>query len=172
MRGTRWRLSGTKTLQRFIPAYAGNALIRPTKDEIPAVHPRVCGERFIGSFLIHPTCGSSPRMRGTPDAWFDCADEVRFIPAYAGNASAQPNEESAKPVHPRVCGERDEGGKPAYAGCGSSPRMRGTQMPNAEILGEARFIPAYAGNAHAPTLSAAATTVHPRVCGERVHFPE
>ena len=50
---------------------------------------------------------------------------------------------------------------------GSSPRLRGAQatLPD-ECLGS-RFIPAFAGSAWLPDLTAKRPPVHPRVCGER-----
>ena len=136
-----FRLSG-RGARRFIPACAGNALpgqfpsgsrgssprargtligLRPSS---LAVHPRVRGERYPPYCRI-PSCGSSPRVRGTrrhmtfghfagtvhPRV---CGEHVchaavkpiwRFIPACAGNAGHNVDGRS-EAVHPRVCGER------------------------------------------------------------------
>ena len=108
-----------------------------------------------------------PRMRGTQKIILPYAVAVRFIPAYAGNASSPSQCTDMLSVHPRVCGERDIPPDEITATLGSSPRMRGTpQLPH-QAAPSCRFIPAYAGNA--PTLRAArkASAVHPRVCGER-----
>ena len=53
---------------------------------IAAVHPRVCGER---AEHLHKT-----------------VEELRFIPACAGNAVGVDAVVTDPPVHPRVCGER------------------------------------------------------------------
>ena len=45
--------------------------------------------------------------------------------------------------------------------------MRGTRISRHVLLQRPRFIPAYAGNASGRSTTAARTTVHPRVCGER-----
>ena len=86
MRGTLMRENQSLLPQRFIPAYAGNAIRCVSGCAFQTVHPRVCGERF----RLFPRCslfvGSSPRMRGTPPKSFRPRRSRRFIPAYAGNA--------------------------------------------------------------------------------------
>ncbi len=90
---------------RFIPAPAGNTPAEGRRIIRPPVHPRACGEhtkeRYDGNLL----CGSSPRLRGTPEG--DArADQVgRFIPAPAGNTREERYGISLKAVHPRACGE-------------------------------------------------------------------
>ena len=86
-------------------------------------------------------------MRGTLKRKDGGTANVRFIPAYAGNALRCSPRTSASP--------------------GSSPRMRGTQEVQPRGLDDVRFIPAYAGNAYRFPPSLNSTPVHPRVCGER-----
>ncbi len=50
---------------------------------------------------------------------------------------------------------------------GSSPRVRGTHVPDVLLTRDERFIPACAGNASQMERMVSFTTVHPRVCGER-----
>ena len=91
---------------------------------------------------------------------------ARFIPAYAGNTSAQHGGKGRGPVHPRVRGEHSRNPYPAPPHCGSSPRTRGTPAnPGVDRPGD-RFIPAYAGNTRPPWTGTPATSVHPRVRGE------
>ncbi len=111
--------------------------------------------------------GSSPRGRGTPPGAGRRAAGARFIPAWAGNAEIDGRIASRQTVHPRVGGER---GEKVFRGshiAGSSPRGRGTQRRHHRQLDADRFIPAWAGNAPPPRASPPATTVHPRVGGER-----
>ena len=72
--------------ERFIPGYAGNAVLRYSSSRESAVYPRLRGER-------HPVCrdicnhgGLSPATRGTPPDWLESVAGIRFIPGYAGNA--------------------------------------------------------------------------------------
>ena len=111
---------------RFIPACAGNTSMpsRECRSDIGSsprvrgtrqvhgygmlmltVHPRVCGERALSTWLDQPIRGSSPRVRGT-------------------RQSRRHRATSA--VHPRVCGERIRSDRSASIAVGSSPRVRGT----------------------------------------------
>ena len=131
---------------RFIPACAGNTIPPQKKTFKNTVHPRVCGEHVIPSKCRRYLLGSSPRVRGTLfQGFFKCALN-RFIPACAGNTSDI--EGLARPisVHPRVCGEHKFRMRCLIGGCGSSPRVRGTPSGPPAPSGDARFIPACAGN--------------------------
>ena len=112
----------------------------------PSVHPRVCGELFRGPRERPCSCGSSPRVRGTPEPNNVPRLPRRFIPACAGNS------------RPRV-----SSGARYF---GSSPRVRGTQMHASRRPEIDRFIPACAGNSAAAGRAALRAAVHPRVCGE------
>ena len=97
--------------------------------------------------------GSSPRVRGTLVDGF--RGEIRSVP-----------------VHPRVCGEHNQGqaDTDGRLQIGSSPRVRGTR-PLALCYDPPRglrFIPACAGNTTAVGFwhRRFGRTVHPRVCGE------
>ena len=117
-------------LLRFIPACAGNAAFASFAVTCVTVHPRVCGERTYICTISYTGNGSSPRVRGTRMEALYALHPYRFIPACAGNARVARERRWAKTVHPRVCGER--GRWPATTGhrCGSSPRVRGTPVPN------------------------------------------
>ena len=71
-------------------------------------------------------------------------------------------------VHPRVCGEHCLSMTTSRAGCGSSPRLRGTLRLNLHCAIVVRFIPASAGNTNTALAHWHCVAVHPRVCGE--HF--
>ncbi len=88
VRGTRSVPSCSKRVLRFIPACAGNAKIMAYDAAPPPVHPRVCGERDLTSWLILYGYGSSPRVRGTPGQKKPTRARRRFIPACAGNAES------------------------------------------------------------------------------------
>ncbi len=153
---------------RFIPACAGNAGRRRSRARVPAVHPRVRGERS-GSRIVSPLHhGSSPRARGTPLEREHLAPRARFIPACAGNARATTAATASCAVHPRVRGERPKSSTATALFDGSSPRARGTPRRHAPRVHRRRFIPACAGNAAARSSSRACMAVHPRVRGERM----
>ena len=84
-RGTH-RLDGEDARrERFIPARAGNTPPICAGARARSVHPRAGGEHPEAVWLAAARLGSSPRGRGTPDAWRRVADGIRFIPARAGN---------------------------------------------------------------------------------------
>ena len=131
------------------------------------VHPRVCGERVVVEAVARCRGGSSPRVRGTHAAHNRISAQRRFIPACAGNATAMLAAARSRLVHPRVCGERLWPEPNGWLTYGSSPRVRGTLALGAAVARLPRFIPACAGNAKAIAAPTSASTVHPRVCGER-----
>ena len=125
-RGTQQLARTYPRSERFIPARAGNAGLSLPEYAGHAVHPRASGERQLAhaaSIIAH---GSSPRERGTLRLRGAPARRVRFIPARAGNANANPAPISASPVHPRASGERSSKACKTVRSPGSSPRERGT----------------------------------------------
>ncbi len=72
----------------------------------PSVQPRVCGERPPQRAVGGKVNGSAPRVRGTGTALLAGIVNVRFSPACAGNGLARAFSSKARPVQPRVCGER------------------------------------------------------------------
>ncbi len=70
----------------------------------------------------------------------------RFIPAGAGNRRSRFGHWRDKTVHPRGRGEQVAPSARRISICGSSPRARGTVIPDPERRGLGRFIPAGAGN--------------------------
>ena len=127
VRGTHVGRSRQVVDRRFIPAGAGNAA--PAMRLLPylAVHPRGCGERCQARNHTNCRCGSSPRVRGTPQpsGWERFAP--RFIPAGAGNARSPSRSRPRHTVHPRGCGERACSSVIGVPDFGSSPRVRGTR---------------------------------------------
>ena len=98
--------------------------------------------------------------------------DIRFIPACAGNTCSGDVVMAMAPVHPRVCGEHLERVNGAEAYVGSSPRVRGTRLPEDRNAVVKRFIPACAGNTGRIFSRFTAMPVHPRVCGEHMSGPK
>ena len=153
-RGSSPRVRGTPAAEfhvddegRFIPACAGNACRFPSPSRYRPVHPRVCGERAEPKIFRNHWNGSSPRVRGTPEAGRLVSALQRFIPACAGNAISRRSRTTRIAVHPRVCGERLPRVGDLLFGNGSSPRVRGTLRLPLRQRPLPRFIPACAGNA-------------------------
>ena len=132
---------------RFIPACAGNARAGGGISCARPVHPRVCGKRVTPRIRQSNVVGSSPRVRETPLQHRRIGEDLRFIPACAGNASSTRGRKRFRSVHPRVCGKRSEGAAHAWSQAGSSPRVRETPGSTGNHVPRRRFIPACAGNA-------------------------
>ena len=169
-RGTHSRVRSRQAAKRFIPAYAGNAQRRPDGRRRQAVHPRIRGERLSSGPLPSSPSGSSPHTRGTRLRGDATHAAPRFIPAYAGNAPAHRSRIWPNTVHPRIRGERAAQSLRSRLASGSSPHTRGTLPGHGPHQPTDRFIPAYAGNAGFHPHPIFATTVHPRIRGERDPF--
>ena len=172
--GSSPRVRGTEStrrlpglLTRIIPACAGNRK-HPSPAWSPhADHPRVCGEQnFVGS-AIHPSPGSSPRVRGTGPRRRRNGQPERIIPACAGNRRAAGTTRHRSADHPRVCGEQSTIAGTNGCTTGSSPRVRGTVPVVVLDHVQARIIPACAGNSFVCCCGHWYLPDHPRVCGEQ-----
>ena len=110
--------------------------------------------------------GSSPRLRGTRVARVAPRDDLRFIPAPAGNTCVQVRKHPRRTVHPRACGEHGAHAFTPKIWAGSSPRLRGTRCRLEPVEAQRRFIPAPAGNTRRRQMVMRCGAVHPRACGE------
>ena len=131
--GSAPRLRGTGAVwlellarDRFSPAPAGNGVgpgrVRPAGP----VQPRACGERARPPLAGDARPGSAPRLRGTGPVIAPRLCLLRFSPAPAGNGRLRSRPKLSCTVQPRACGERSSTAGIIHAGCGSAPRLRGT----------------------------------------------
>ena len=95
--------------------------------------------------------GSSPRMRGKPQAHSPKRHRRRLIPAHAGKTLACDRGRSTRRAHPRACGENELILGNVSCPVGSSPRMRGKRGYSQSALARAM--------------------AHPRACGENLARP-
>jgi len=145
-RGTPKGLKGSRHVDRFIPASAGNTSAPRHPRCARSVHPRVRGEHEVWPRPEFYPAGSSPRPRGTPGRSKSWRDYERFIPASAGNTRTSTPRSGSWAVHPRVRGEHALAASKVPPCDGSSPRPRGTLTNIYSFLFRDRFIPASAGN--------------------------
>ena len=151
---------------RLIPACAGKTARWPWYRRPPAAHPRVCGENKVNPFTQPTTEGSSPRVRGKRSGVSQAQVSRGLIPACAGKTPSCPPGSGMSAAHPRVCGENPAPEKNPRIRSGSSPRVRGKRAYGAWRLRLCRLIPACAGKTSPPTHRRAASSAHPRMCGE------
>ena len=127
------------------PAYAGKSWSAICFRQYSQDHPRVCGEKKdMIAAGINPI-GSPPRMRGKGYTRTFQQTYKRITPAYAGKSRRHQRPCKWLQDHPRVCGEKKEGGSRAKTRLGSPPRMRGKVKENQTLWYEDRITPAYAG---------------------------
>ncbi len=131
---------------RFIPAGAGNTPSRRFHRQVDAVHPRWRGEHLRLILADRTINGSSPLARGTRHRITERNQNLRFIPAGAGNTWSEPGLCRVCAVHPRWRGEH------------AIPCIRSASCN--------RFIPAGAGNTTNRAIRHMMDSVHPRWRGE------
>ena len=170
------------------PAYAGKRRTATGYRSAAQDHPRVCGEKREPPRASSSKYGSPPRMRGKVIKRPVCVRVLGITPAYAGKSIGDACPEKAVKDHPRICGEKLYAMKPARAGKGSPPHMRGKDWAACCAAGISGITPAYAGKRvrmKAPLDSTVGITPayagksgsslswrmllwdHPRICGEK-----
>ena len=145
-RGARHSQADPATALRFIPAGAGNTPASSVYSARSPVYPRWRGEHRATGISNGQPCGLSPLARGTPMAFGKRHQHVRFIPAGAGNSTANQLPEPTSPVYPRWRGELHCNPSARAISRGLSPLARGTHDIELSIYLFFRFIPAGAGN--------------------------
>ena len=126
VRGTEFFVNTCGEIGRFIPARAGNSGEVSAFAVMVSVHPRACGEQRCTVCNSLSPIGSSPRVRGTEKGGNYMNENLRFIPARAGNRGLELIQGNYPPVHPRACGEQPHCSRRQLSHRGSSPRVRGT----------------------------------------------
>ena len=165
----RGKHAGVGDVRRFlglIPACAGKTCVFAGRASRDRAHPRVCGENSGIRCAPETTLGSSPRVRGKPIRRAANQPIRGLIPACAGKTISSLGFISVFPAHPRVCGENvgEYGG--GVVGEGSSPRVRGKQLPENRTHWNPGLIPACAGKTQFSRRDIIRKWAHPRVCGE------
>ena len=153
------------TLERSIPACAGEPSIGKNQPQAGQVYPRVCGGTSSRACRMNSKAGLSPRVRGNPLASSCKRASPGSIPACAGEPGFPCTPSSTVTVYPRVCG----GTAVAFCACslasGLSPRVRGNRLRQKRDNPVPGSIPACAGEPRAQMSSTSNPSVYPRVCG-------
>ena len=150
---------------RIIPARAGPTY-SPLKFAMDGPdHPRSCGANvivWVGFALLH---GSSPLVRGQPQATSQRRSATRIIPARAGPTQEFRVSRPVRPDHPRSCGANANAATPSTCRSGSSPLVRGQPARSSRCESIGRIIPARAGPTGSRLRSGHRHADHPRSCG-------
>ena len=145
MRGKLLGQLANRIHRRIIPAHAGQTRRCVVTQDFSADHPRACGANSVGVGVAPVELGSSPRMRGKLPVIHRDETNDRIIPAHAGQTPSLEMPQYMTSDHPRACGANPTDSQPSSRLAGSSPRMRGKQLPIAKMLAHVRIIPAHAG---------------------------
>ena len=92
------------TVNRSIPARAGEPTIVRIDPARPTVYPRPCGGAATGYFIKRCGTGLSPPVRGSPTVSFITSTPSRSIPARAGEPLPGKLDTGPIEVYPRPCG--------------------------------------------------------------------
>ena len=149
------------------PAYAGKRHNDRNGQVTEKDHPRVCGEKSRSGLNLPRSWGSPPRMRGKVKTPQKGLQGPRITPAYAGKRPLASLTTSTAKDHPRVCGEKVDGGRNRSRQMGSPPRMRGKGIVDAGKRCGVGITPAYAGKSQGNQDREKQAGDHPRVCGEK-----
>ena len=109
--------------------------------------------------------GSSPRARGKRCKLRQLKQQIRIIPARAGQTCHASRQPPPSPDHPRACGANQGAPADPVSRSGSSPRVRGKRCAIGHQITNMRIIPARAGQTRHGTARPRRPTDHPRACG-------
>ena len=129
VRGTSHHGGGVWVRHGLIPAGAGNIIDAQANAGKVRAHPRRCGEHTVRCPKSISPRGSSPQVRGTLLILEAGHQDLRLIPAGAGNMRAVAGAAPVVWAHPRRCGEHRPEPLPGAPEPGSSPQVRGTFLP-------------------------------------------
>ena len=153
------------TASGSIPACAGETQQRFGFRASGRVYPRVCGGNRRRWRCLAGIRGLSPRVRGKRAVVGCGVDNVRSIPACAGETATARRCRLCRAVYPRVCGGNRPGRHSRQRPRHLSPRVRGKPFPAGLPLWQWRSIPACAGETGEEIRAAGDSEVYPRVCG-------
>ena len=125
MRGKDKQGNKRTAVEGITPAYAGKRDCAEIYWLCEKDHPRVCGEKNVLAHGLLPLLGSPPRMRGKVHVQNAAQNVIGITPAYAGKSRRGIFLIAGARDHPRVCGEKVDGGRNRSRQMGSPPRMRG-----------------------------------------------
>ena len=168
VRGSQFCGAILDSIEGIIPAGAGLTYSAPQPTLAAGDHPRGCGAHGVIIKLGERDTGSSPRVRGSP--LFSGENTVcrGIIPAGAGLTEHGGILLRGYGDYPRGCGAHSERQHKAASKKGSSPRVRGSYLNDADQYAKHGIIPAGAGLTNFIGFLDAHVGDHPRGCGAHV----
>ena len=145
VRGKEPRLLSLILHSRITPAGAGKSGNLWVFWNVYRDHPRRCGEKRTGPFLIGRLTGSPPQVRGKARVRAHLQRQRGITPAGAGKRYSLRALCGLTWDHPRRCGEKKRGEPHGGGSPGSPPQVRGKGQTGTQVVRLRRITPAGAG---------------------------
>ncbi len=152
-----------------IPARAGEPRCLRVLIPFSRVYPRACGGTITRTCTASVAWGLSPRVRGNRGIYARAKDDVRSIPARAGEPHHHRVDDQLRAVYPRACGGTAGDADHGVGVLGLSPRVRGNLVFRGVVGIAGGSIPARAGEPASPKGRKSPRTVYPRACGGTIY---
>ena len=156
---------------RITPAWAGKSLFCFTAAVPIQDHPRIGGEKGLGSQVTQLSQGSPPRRRGKEQGAGGRMAAHGITPAWAGKRQTAAMPRTMTRVHPRMGREKTMYFEDKYFCRGSPPRRRGKATAKIHSACDRRITPAWAGKSDKHQRARSWLGDHPRVGGEKPSAP-
>ena len=152
---------------RITPAWAGKSLFCFTAAVPIQDHPRIGGEKGLGSQVTQLSQGSPPRRRGKDAVVAVVVRGAGITPAWAGKRQTAAMPRTMTRVHPRMGREKTMYFEDKYFCRGSPPRRRGKATAKIHSACDRIITAASAGKRRTPLRRCRLQKDHPRVGGEK-----
>ena len=149
------------------PAYAGKRRRISCSPTRSRDHPRIGGEKICKPPRYFDKLGSPPHGRGKEASIFDDGQRLGITPAWAGKSRSAISAHSVGQDHPRVGEEKFEDVRNIVGQIGSSPRRRGKDGNEVQLIAAEGITPAWAGKRQLQSDCSPSCQDHPRVGGEK-----
>ena len=127
------------------PAQAGKSKLALCTPSCPTDHPRACGEKNKELEGVWLPMGSPPHGRGKECRFHQNRHCRRITPAWTGKSRSAISAHSVGQDHPRVGEEKFEDVRNIVGQIGSSPRRRGKDGNEVQLIAAEGITPAWAG---------------------------
>ena len=160
----------TDRRRRIIPTRVGTRGIPTYKFTVLEDHPHACGDKAVRVVAYIIIVGSSPRVWGQGSVAFVGDVFTRIIPTRVGTSPFAVFKKGKLKDHPHACGDKVYQVVLKLRSIGSSPRVWGQVVFNANFHNPTGIIPTRVGTSFIDFLTSYLTQDHPHACGDKNSF--